>query len=263
MLNFELKYLPIYFTLFAGISSHLLLIICLVKDPLKSFRNSATYLITNLAFSDFISCVFGSIEILDFSEEMRNVVSYISKTAMFASLLSIFSIAIDRYILTVHPFKHRVLLNGRRIAIWIVSIWLLSLCLLVKYLAFDMNQMDNKIYDATFIIIAVVTSLMYVLIYFSLRKKQQDISEQNRSGNRALQEAFVKTIMIVAFIQIFTLVPSSVYCLINGWGNEFSVVNLIFFEIYFVNFAINPFLYIWRLKNYRETFRLIFCRKLR
>ena len=261
MLIIELKYLPIYFTLFAGISSHLMLLICLVKDPLKCFRNSATYLITNLAFSDFISCVFGSIEILDLSEEMRNVVSYISKTAMFASLPSIFSIAIDRYIFTVHPFKHRVLLNGRRIAIWIVSIWLLSLCLLVKYLAFDMNQMDNKIYDATFIIIAVITSLMYVFIYFSLR--QQDISEQNRSGNRALQEAFVKTIMIVAFIQIFTLVPTSVYCLIHGWADDFSVVNLIFFQMYFINFAINPFLYIWRLKNYRETFRLILCRKLR
>ena len=259
MLNFELKYLPIYFTLFAGISSHLMLLICLVKDPLKCFRNSATYLITNLAFSDLISCVFGLIEILDFSE----VVSNTSKTATFASLLSILSIAIDRYILTVHPFKHRVLLNGRRIAIWIVSIWLLSLCLLVKYLAFDMNQMNNKIYDATFIIIAVITSLMYVLIYFSLRKKQQDISEQNRSGNRALQEAFVKTIMIVAFNQIFTVVPTSVYCLINGWADDFSVANLILFEIYFVNFAINPFLYIWRLKNYRETFLLIFCRKLR
>ena len=45
---------------------------------------------------------------------------------MFVSLLSIFSTAIYRYMLTVHPFKHRVLLNGRRIAIWIVSIWRLS-----------------------------------------------------------------------------------------------------------------------------------------
>jgi hypothetical protein len=86
MLIFELKYLPIYFTHFAGISSHLLLLICLVKDPLKCFRNSATYLITNLAFSDFITCVFGLIQILDVSEELRNVISYISSTVMFASL---------------------------------------------------------------------------------------------------------------------------------------------------------------------------------
>ena len=216
MLIFELKYLPIYFTLFAGILSHLLLLICLVKDPLKCFRNSATYLMTNLALSDFITLVLGLMQILDFSEEMRNVVPYISSTVMFVSLLSIFSIAIDRYMLTVHPFKHRVLLNGRRIAIWIVSIWLLSLCPLVKYLAFGVNQMDGKIHDATFIIIVVVTSLIYVLIYFSLRRLQRHIFQQSRSRNRALQEAFVKTIMIVAFIQIFTLVPTSVHGLIYG-----------------------------------------------
>ena len=185
-MSVELKYLPIYFTLFAGISSHLLLLICLVKDPLNCFRNSATYLIGNLAFSDLISCVFGSIEILEFSEEMRNVVSHITRTAMFVSLLSIFSIAIDRYILTVHPFRHRVFLNGRRIAICIVSIWFLSFSLfMVKYLAFGVNQMDNKINDATFIIIVVITSLVYVLIYFSLRKQRRDISQQNRSRNRA------------------------------------------------------------------------------
>jgi uncharacterized membrane protein len=182
---------------------------------------------------------------------------------MSASLLSIFAIAIDRYMLTVHPFKHRVLLNGRRIAIWIVSIWLLSLCLLVKYLAFGVNQMDNKIHDATFIIIAVVTSLIYVIIYFSLRREQGHISQQSRSRNRALQEEFVKTIMIVAFIEIFTLVPKSVYALIYRWSDDFSVVNLIFFEMHLINFAINPLLYIWRLKNYRKTFRLILCRKLR
>ena len=123
--------------------------------------------------------------------------------------------------------------------------------------------MDNKINDATFIIIVVITSLIYVLIYFSLRKQRRDISQQKSSRNRALQEEFVKTIMIVAFIQIFTLVPTSVHGLIHGWSRDSSVINLIFFEMYFINFAINPFLYIWRLKNYRETFRLILCRKLR
>ena len=138
-----------------------------------------------------------------------------------------------------------------------------KLLLLVKYLAIGVNPMDNKIYDAIFIIIAVVSSLIYVLIYFSLRRQQRDISQQSRSRNRALQEEFVKTIMIVAFIQIFTLVPTSVHGLIYGWSPDSSVVNLIFFEMYFVNFAINPFLYIWRLKIYRKTFRLILCRKLR
>jgi hypothetical protein len=114
-----LKYLPIlYFTHCAGVVSHLLLFTCLLKDPLKCFRNSATYLIANLVLSDFITCSAGLIRM--------TTIFYVWNTAMLVSLLSVFSIAIDRYVLTVHPFKHRVLLNGRRIAIWILSLWLLS-----------------------------------------------------------------------------------------------------------------------------------------
>ena len=68
---------------------------------------------------------------------------------------------------------------------------------------------------------------------------------------------------MLAVNQIFTLVPTSGYCLIHGRSDDSPVVNVIFFEMHLINFAINPFLYIWRLKNYRETFRLILCRKLR
>ena len=258
-----LKYLPIYFTLSAGVVSHLLLFICLLKDPLKCFRNSATYLIANLALSDFITCSVGLMR-MTCKLSTTPTIFYVWNTAMLVSLLSIFSIAIDRYVLTVHPFKHRILLNGRRIAIWIVSIWLLSSSwLLVRGLSFGVSQTDMHIYDAIFIVIPLVTGLIYVLTYFSLRKQGQNISEQNRSRNRALQEQFLKTIIIVAFIQILTMVPLSIFTLVHGWSKSFSsVLKLVVYPMYVLNFAINPFLYIWRLRNYRQTFRLVFCTKL-
>ena len=201
-----LKYLPMYFTLSAGFVSHLLLFICLLKDPLKCFRNSATYLIANLALSDFITCSAGLL--IRMTWKISITIFYVWNTAMLVSLLSIFSIAIDRYVLKVHPFKHRILLNGRRIAVWIVSIWLLSSWLLVKDLAFGISQTDMHIYDTIFIVIPLVTgliTLIYILTYFSLKKQEQNIYEQNRSRNRALQEEFLKTIIIVAFIQILTM----------------------------------------------------------
>ncbi len=248
--------LPIYLILAAGILSHLLLFVCFVKDPLKCFRNSATYLVMNLALSDFISCVSSLVQVI-FAERLA-VPFCTTITAMLASLLSIFSIAIDRYMLTAHPFKHRAFVNGKRIAIWIGSIWIISFCLLVKCLVFGM---ETIIYDAVFIIIALVTVLIYALTYFSLKKQQRGISQHNRSRNRALQEEFVKTIMIVAFVQLLTLIPSSVYGVICSW-QKFSVIATMTVVLYLLNFSINPFLYIWRLRNYRQTFRLIFCRKL-
>jgi hypothetical protein len=253
-----------YFTLSAGFVSHLLLFICLVKDPLKCFRNSATYLIANLALSDFITCSAGLIRMTLAWKISLTTVFYIWDTASFVSLLSIFSIAVDRYVLTVHPFKHRILLNGRRIAIWIVSIWLLSSWLLVKDLTFGTSQIDTQIYDTIFIVIPLVTGLIYVLTFLSLRKQRLIIYEQNQSRSRPLQEEFLKTIIIVAFIQILTMVPISSFSLVHGWSIDFdnSVSKLVVYSMYCINIAINPFLYIWRLRNYRQAFRLVFCTKL-
>ena len=267
----ELKFLPINITVCTGVVSHSLLLICLLKDPLKCFRNSATYLIMNLALSDFLVSTVRLLQMLLF--ERISTLAYISNSVMLASLFSIFSIAIDRFILTVHPFKHRVLLNGRRITIWIATIWLPCFCSLVKELIADHEHtIDRIIYNTIFIVFTSVTFLIYILTYLSLKKRGQEISQrQTQSGNRVAEKAFLKTIMIVAFVQILTLAPACIYGLvqdswsvsdIDGDSDDFSVKNLILLEMYALNFAVNPFLYLWRLKNYRKTFRLIFCRKL-
>ena len=257
----QLKYMPLYLIPVAGIFSHLLLFICLVKDPLKCFRNSATYLIANSALSDFFTCVSITIR-MRIGYEFP-VVGRVMDTAMLASLLSIFSIAIDRYLLTVHPFKHRVFLNGRRIAICIAAIWLLSFCVLARFFAFGWNKTGEAIYDVVFIVVASVTALIYVITYFSLKKQGRRFSQRSRSQKLSLQENFLKTIMIVAFIQFFALVPASVYALVNGWSlDDYPIAWLTISQIHFLNFSINPFVYVWRLRNYRQTFLLIFCKKL-
>ena len=164
MIKTALKYLPIHFALCAGVLSHLLLFICLIKDPLKCFRNSVTYLVTNLALSDFIVCVTGLLTLFGVN---RPSVVYISDIAMIVSLFSIISIAFDRYLLTVHPFKHRVLLNGRRIAFWNVSLWLVWSCAFVKELIYGPdNSTENIIYNTIYIIIVSVTFLIYSVVTF-------------------------------------------------------------------------------------------------
>ena len=261
MANFELKKLPIYFTLCAGIVLHLLLFICLLKDPLKCFRNSATYLITNLAVSDFMVCIFAFVSLVT-AERMMNVFHMLTRTFMLISLFSLVSIAIDRYILTVHPFKHRVLITKRRIVICIGLIWVICMFHLAKELIFGANRIYDTSYETVFIVISLVTSIMYGTAHISLTKEGQNIVQQNRSqGQVHIQKEFLKTILIVVFIQILTMVPPSVIHLVHNTSQDLSVVQTVFFQMFCLNFAINPVLYVWRLKNYRQTFRLIYCKK--
>ena len=256
------EFLIVYPAICFGVVSHLLLLVCLAKDPLKCFRNSASYLVTNLALADFIVCTAGMLEttfVYKFTTVLQNILTAVA----WVSLFSIFLIAIDRYMLTVHPFTHRVLLNERRIAIWIASNWLFSLSLLAKSFVFDNEKVHSIIFHTIFITFAVLTGLIYLITYFSLRKQGRDISQQRDSRNQSLQKDFLKTITIVAFIQILTLVPENIRGLMHGLslGGDSSFTEVILFQIYCLNFAINPFLYFWRLKNYRRTFCLVICRK--
>ena len=123
----------------------------------------------NFGFSDFIVCTVGLMRMI-FGENYRTV-ECISGTAMLVSLFSILSLAT---ILTAHPFKHRVFLNGRRMATWIVEVWLLSFYPLVKILTFGADQtLDRLIYDTVFMICASVTFGIYILTYFTHFEKER------------------------------------------------------------------------------------------
>ena len=258
-----LKYLTIYCTSGAGLVSHLLLLICLAKDPLKCFRNSASYLVTNLALVDFILCTTGLMR-MTFASKIKTVM-HIYTTASLVSLFSIFSIAIDRYMLTVHPFTHRAFLNGRRIAVWITSIWLQGFFNLAIDFTFGQNSVKTKVFNSIFITVALLTGLIYLITFVTLKKQEKNMSQRNQCQSRSIQREFLKTIIMVALIQIFTIVPPSVGSLKNLYSRVgvVTVWHVIFLQMYCLNFAINPFLYIWRLKNYRRTFYLLFCSKAR
>ena len=267
MSNMDLKYLTIYCTLCVGFALHLLLLTCLARDPLKCFRNSASYLITNLAIADFILCATGIIQMILGSQIGTVLYEKILISISLVSIFSIFLIAIDRYVLTVRPFAHRVLLTGKRIAVCIASLWIVSICHLVIELKFGPYLKDPLIYNAIFITVALLTAILYLITYLSLRRQERDISQQGQCQNRTLKQEFLKTITIVALIQILTLLPANLCSLFGlqyryGNGNPEKIMIPIL-QMYWLNFALNPFLYIWRLKNYRRSFCLIFCRKTR
>ena len=258
----EVKDLTIYCTICAGTVLHFLLLICIAKDPLKCFRNSASYLVGNLALADFIMCTLGLMKDMIFVGKFATIFMYASTTATLLSLFSMFSIAIDRYLLTVRPFTHRALLNGKRISIWIVLVWVFSFWFFIKGYIFGPSNVDGTTFYIVCITVSLLTGLIYLVTFFSLRKQGRNIAQHGQCRNQTLQQEFLKTITIVAFIQIFTLLPTTIAGFIEFlWHSDHSsIVKVMFYQMYWLNFSINPILYIWRLKNYRRTFCLIVCR---
>ena len=120
--SFEVAYLPTYIVGGVGIVANMMLLIAFIKDPLRCFRNSATYLVGNLALSDLMYCM----AVIASVERNPNVNNFCRVFALYVSMWTIFSIAVDRHTMIAYPLKHRLLMRRKKITMWVAFIWIVS-----------------------------------------------------------------------------------------------------------------------------------------
>ena len=269
-----------YLVIFIGIFSNILLVFGLFKDPLKCFRNSSSYLITNLAISDILTNV--SWFVVQYWRPCINGFSVHSLVYLppYISCSSITTMAFDRYMSCVHPCKYRILIT-RNVTLSIIFFqWLLCLALLAIEI---MDKVDIwQAYFRVSMTLSVVISgaLMYGKTAYVMKKNSRyfaniavfSTTARYRTQNARLinEKRLFTTMFSVSFITITTLAPLVIYiifveniCIANDrlnitytrWSAD--PVHTWLTTLFFVNFSINPFVYVWRLKNYRKTFKII------
>ncbi len=254
-----------------GVASNVLLLVAFFKDPLKCFRNSATYLVMNLSVSDCLTCLFApSFHVLlttglqAWYETFLCLLLWIGT----ASFVSIISVSIDRFLIVSYPIKHRILMNGKVVVLWLASIWIVS-CVLPVLQLLQVNDRNNM--HTLGAIISILSAVVYALTYNKLKKQSRNIALQNSNESRAQEirilkeKRFLKTIILIASIAFICIVPSMVYFHFNhrlGLSNDSltsKIIDRIFVCILYINSAVNPFIYVIRLPNYRKTFYMLYC----
>ncbi|XP_028415760.1 uncharacterized protein LOC114539332 [Dendronephthya gigantea] len=83
--------MPMYIIGLYGVVSHVLLLIAFIKDPLKCFKNSATYLVANLAVSDLLISLFEPYKKY-VSSETRNVYNFLVHLYLTVAIILVTSI---------------------------------------------------------------------------------------------------------------------------------------------------------------------------
>ena len=255
-----------------GVISHVLLITAYVKDPLKCFGNSGTYLMKNLAASDFLTCFiasFSSCVPKNWFWLLR--IFWIPTTTV--SVLTIASISFERFVMVVYPMKHRVLARGKVMTVWSVCIWLFGFIVQFTTFLFFPKEITALITVTIFMeLVIVIAGIIYGITYYKLKKQSnnlalENVSNQQRQARNTKEKRFLKTIIIIACIEFACVVPTSIFyhlvvlekLLGNGMVARF--VNGISTGLYYLNFAVNPLVYLLRLPNYRKTFYLLYCCK--
>ncbi|XP_018557597.2 7 transmembrane receptor domain-containing protein [Lates calcarifer] len=135
LLRFKPLFLPLYclVVVVAGVGNSFLLA-CILAD--KKLHNATNFFIGNLAAGDLLmclSCVPLTVSYAfdshgwAFGRPLCHLVPLLQCATVFASVLSLTAIAVDRYVVVAHPIR-------RRISVWgcgavTLGVWLLSLAL--------------------------------------------------------------------------------------------------------------------------------------
>ena len=247
---------------FFGAVSHSLLLYAFFKDPLKCFKHSGTFLVMNLAVADFITCLVTPVYLNVKVYVIYKTLRFILTTTIYASIVTIISISIDRFLLVAYPIKHSYFINGNVLTIWPACIWLASIIIPTKQLIFGERSYDLVAIHSIAAIVGILSAVLYAFTYFKLKKQSRNMQalqssiESRAQRIRILKEKkFLKTIILIACVAAICIVPSSI--LKTTYTAE--IVAYIYFSMLYINFSVNPLIYFLRLSNYRKTFYLLYC----
>lgn len=290
-MSFSIFYVAIFIV---GIIGNVL--VCYVVFRNKAMHTVTNFFITNLALSDILLCIlavpftplYTFLEKWIFGNLLCHLVPFAQGVSIYISTLTLTSIAMDRYIVIIYPFRHRM-----RVSICMViitAIWLVSLLLTLPYgLYVQLNRGDSgndsdvryceedwpsetkrKLFGTItvtlqFVLPFLIISICYILVSYKLNdrakskpgsktaKKEEADRDRKKRTNRML-------ISMVAVFGVSWLPMNAV----NIFNDYYETKNEFYTLLFFVTHCIamsstcyNPFLYAWLNENFRKEFKQV------
>ena len=237
-----------------------------------SIRSTSMILLCSLAVSDLLVGVIGQpIYIADLLTK-NSFISQLSIMVGFSlctvSLLTISAISVDRLLAVHFHLRYSILVTKSRVKYTLAIIWSIS------FVVSGFNLWSKRVYHllvAPVILICLITSTCcYIRIYQIVRHHQSEMRAQRlsvenneRDGTHAreLRKSAINTfVFYVALIICYS--PAYILLTLNGllhmrWQPEWNFAT----TVIFINSAVNPFLYFWRLPKLVHTIRQMLCKQ--
>ena len=269
------------------IPGNFLVCLAVYKDPFKRLRTPFTFFVVNLALSDLIvGVVTEPISVwIHFQEGFSKVVNvawlihmsyFISCTA---SVLNLAALTADRYTAISYPLRYRTRFSTKRACTFLVLSWLLSLTLPFVYF-----KLGYLLYTFLFANTAIAFSFgIFVITYArltravraqvlqleSIRNSSQTEEDRARIRAVAFEKKVTQAFMVMLALFMCSYTPSClmIYVMNLCASCSCSVIHCLRdlqFIFVLCSSALNPFVYAWRLPNFRKAFaRILQWRRVR
>lgn len=265
-----------------------ILLFTLYKDPYNYFRaRSTTYFVASLCISDFLGGLF--VQPL-YSVYMFSIASKIPQQPKLGDISLIFShvttkisiftvvaLSLDRFLAVKLSWKYKTLITVRKVVACDILIWLFSVIFEVSHSAVESGKIFHAIdlHLQTTVPLTIMLAL-YTATYIEFRRYSRNVVfMQTYTGGRRrvfvrnirLEKKIVLTVVAIIIVLFISLLPYLIVKYLEDHCHEedsskcselgFVVTRALSVPMLCVSCALNPFLYAWRIPQFRQALRVV------
>ena len=263
-----------------------LVVLAVFLNPYRDMRTPFYYFVANLSFADLIvGLITGSMSaiyhILAGLSEPNPTFKTVLIVAFFVSctvsLLSLTALSLERYLAIIHPAIYRRMLSPLRVFFCSVLVWILSILFTMIYFSVEYN-IYRFIFANTVLAVTIAVLIFTnakILKYLRHQIQQWDALHESTEENLIMKQLMMwetkmtKTLVIAISLFLAFYLPSCVFIYIINFCTDCNCTFIhwirdIQFLLVMANSAVNPFVFPWRMENFRRAFRCIVkCRACR
>ena len=273
-----------------AVISNTIILVAMIKDPLKRLRTTFNYLVVNLSVCDFLDgavalplLVYFNYYTHYYSDHYRksNKIMTISlgvflpNTIQLAVGFSMCALSIDRYKAIVYPIKYRQNVSWVRCIKYTLSIWVLAIVGTLPLAFLLKNELANTIYmNVCPILIGTIMSIFYFRVKNVLRLNNTEFEEKMKESltvsqeiitNRLKTEQKITRVYVIILVTVLaTSLPGIVLLDISAflYGHDCMfvfIVSCVRLLLLAINSVTNAWICIFMLKDFRESMKIMLC----
>lgn len=251
------------------------------KDPLKCLRTPSAIVIAGLTSANFLTGLivepaFVAFYLWQYVSDSEDLAFFIrfaqafSFITMNTSFLLMLALAIIQYLLIKYPRVYQTTVSPKSAFAGVVVIWIYAIFFALLPEMFDVDDyvyfLADMILHVTLLTVALV--ILYIAIYYEFRKLAERHRNADMEGERSSLEPsdseqqrrraekdFVYGTFILTLILIITVWPYciSLFILISHFSVRAFIAVLITQLFLLWKFALDPFVFAWRLRKFRKS----------
>ena len=282
------------FGFFAALTNSLILF-TVFKDPYNYFRSRATtYFIVSLSVSDLLggslvqpmyAASMFTISTGGQLQKLYEIALIFSHVTTKISILTVVALSLDRFLAVKLSLRYRRLITVRKVIVCNALIWIFCITFETSHSLNENEEVFHLIdlHLQTTIPLTIMCAL-YTATYIEFRRYSRNVFVRTNTSGRSrillrnigLEKKIVSSVVLIIIVLFISLLPYLIVTNLQERCQEklssecsepgFLLTKALSVPLLCVSCALNPFLYAWRIPQYRQVLRLIggwICQRFR